>query len=143
MNIRNFLVFVAASFLATTMAHAVKVDGPEEAENNSTHILVGTVTGIYSKLARDASNETKYSVAEIKVDSVEKGDGIKPLQLVYARFISSIQWIGKGSPPPGPGGHENIPTEGQVVKVCLVRNADGSFDVYYVSGFKTPGRKKN
>jgi hypothetical protein len=62
-------------------------------------------------------------------------------QTVFVRYLGGLSWIGKGSPAPGPGPHENCPKEGQQVRICLVKNADGALDVYYVSGFRKLGEK--
>ena len=142
MKLGTVIRFVASLFVALTSTYAEKVDGPGEAEANSTHILSGSVTGIYSKQVTSAKYETAYYVAEVRVNSVEKGEGYKPGQVIYVRYWGHLKWLGEGSPEPGPSGHENKPKEGDKRRICLVRGADGALDVYYVGGFKNPGEKE-
>ena len=142
MTVRKLLVTLAALLLAARPAVGVKVDGPGEAEERSSHIVSGTVTGIYSKVRRDTQYEYTYCVAEMRVEGIEKGDGIKPRDLIYVRYLGAMRWISKEPSQPGPAGHDNTPTEGEKRRVCLVRNADGGWDVYYVSGFRPITEKK-
>jgi hypothetical protein len=142
MNIWNLIVFVATSFLAVAPVSGEKLDAPGEAEQNSTHILTGTVTAIYSRITRDAFNETGHYIAQVRVESSEKGEGLKPGQLVYVRYWHNLKSLRKGISTIGPSGHQNIPDEGQRRRMCLVRNSDGLFEVYYVSGFKNPEERK-
>ncbi len=135
MHFRSLASILLFSLLAMTAARAVKVDWPGRAESESTHIVVGTVTAIYSKITRDESYETTHCLAEVRIESVEKGDGLKADEIVCVRYIGSMRWIGKeGLPMEGP--HRNVPKEGEKLKICLVQNADKSLDVYYISGFK-------
>ncbi|MEO8350690.1 MAG: hypothetical protein ABI680_03105 [Chthoniobacteraceae bacterium] len=126
------------TFLIIAPSQAVKIDGPREAENNSTHIVTGKVTAIYSKVTRAEAEETTRCIAQVELDGVEKGDGLAKGQTIYVRYLGAMRWIGKGGQPIGPGPHNNCPAEGDRVKVCRVRNSDGTFDVYYVSGFRKP-----
>ena len=133
---------VSLAPLALPLAYGEKVDVPGEAEQKSSHILTGTVTAVYSRITRDASHETGHYLAEVRVESIEKGDGFKPGQMVYVRYWHHLKRLGKGQEEPGESGHQNIPEEGQRRKICLVRKSDGSHEVYYVSGFKNPDEKK-
>jgi len=142
MNSRKYIVLSLVWVLLSGVTHAVKVDMPGQAEKESSNIVTGTITAIYSKTIRDSSYQWTHCVAAVRVESIEKGDGLKIGELVYVRYIGGTKWIGAGQQPPGPGPHENIPAEGQRRKLCLTRNADGGFDVYYVSGFEMPDEKK-
>jgi hypothetical protein len=130
-----------AFLMLAAFAFAEKVDSPGEAEEKSTHILNGTVTAVYSKQANTAKYETAYHVAEVRVDRVEKGDSVKPGQVVYVRYWRHLKYLGDGPAEPGPSGHANQPKEGEKRRICLVRAADGAFDVYYVGGFKNISEK--
>jgi hypothetical protein len=130
------LLLATFALLSIPQAPAVKVDLPMEAEQKSTHILTGKIATIYSKTTRTATHETIQNVAQVQVQNVEKGEGLKNGETLYVRYVSKQQWIGKGPGEPGAGPHEHCPSEGQTLRMCLVRNADQSFDVYYVSGFK-------
>lgn len=138
MNFRSLIALSLAGVLLASSAHAVKVDMPGQAEKESSHILTGTVTAIYAKVVREPKREWTHCVAAIRVESVEKGDGVKIGELIYVRYIGGVRWLSRGTPEIGPAGHENVPREGDRRKVCLTRGRDGAFDVYYVSGFKKP-----
>jgi hypothetical protein len=139
---KPLIAVLLVAFLLPLCARAVKVDHPNEAEQNATHILSGTVTAIYSKSSRNGNYETQHCLAEVRVEGIHRGDGIKPGQLVYVRYIGAIRWTGGGAPPPGAGPHENAPNEGDRRRICLVQQSDGALEVYYVSGFKTPEAKQ-
>jgi hypothetical protein len=141
MNLKYLIAASLAWFSFVEATHAVKVDLPGQAEKESSNIVTGTVTAIYSKIIRDPSYEWNHCVAVVRIEKIDKGDGLKAGDLIYVRYISSTKWIGKGPMPPGPGGHDNVPAEGEKRKICLTKNSDGGFDVYYVSGFKMPDDK--
>jgi hypothetical protein len=138
MNRKTLVAAVFALLFTALQVSAVKVDRPEEAENNATHIVSGKVTAVYSKITRTEKEETAHCVAEIQVEKVERGGGLKTGSVLYVRYLGSKRWLGGGPPAIGPGPHDNCPSEGQSVRVRLVRAADGGFDVYYVSGFERP-----
>ncbi|MDG2123779.1 MAG: hypothetical protein P8J87_08790, partial [Verrucomicrobiales bacterium] len=112
-------------------------------EKMSTHVVVGEVMGIYSKVEEKGNYRVTRYVAEVKIDAVEKGDGLKGRELVYVRYWSQ-QWIGKGLPDPGTTGHWPKPGEGVRVRVYLVDSgydgfgttADGGFTVFGGNGFE-------
>lgn len=141
MKSRILIQFTVASLLATPFCCGEKADYPGEAEEKATNILTGTVTTIYSKVTRTEAHETGHYIAEVRVESVQKGEGIQPGQLAYVRYWHHLKWLEKGPIPPGPSGHANIPKEGERRRICLVKSADGALDVYYVSGFKNPDEK--
>jgi hypothetical protein len=142
MNAKTCVFIVLTCLCLVVTTEAVKVDRPGEAETNSTIILTGTVTAIYSKTVRDDRYEWSHCVAAVRIESIQKGQGLKAGDLIFVRYINATRWLGEGPLPPGPGGHNNVPVEGNRRKVCLNKNADGGYDVYYVSGFQTAGEKK-
>ena len=73
---------------------------PELLRDTATHVVVGEVRQIWSREESTASWDFTHSVAEIAVESVEKGDGLQPGELVYARYWRK-RWDGWGTPPPG------------------------------------------
>lgn len=108
-------------FVASALAEARPLT-PKELTDNSTNIVTGRVLAIY---ARDVETERSgkgtvetHGVVEIEVEAVEKGDGIKAKDIVYARC-----WHLKKHGVdirPGPVGHD-IPKEGANVRAYLVR----------------------
>jgi len=141
MSSKIYGALCAAFFLAAAVACAEKLDAPGEAEQNSTHILIGKLIEVYSRITRDAINETSHYIAKVRVESVEKGAGVNPGECVHVRYWRNTKSLHKGMASIGPNGHQNIPEEGQRRRMCLVKNNDGLFDVYYVSGFKSPDGK--
>ena len=93
-------------------------------------------------------------VAEVKVQNVEKGEGLKAGDLVYVRYWRKAWSPPKDNPdmppPTGASGHWNLPKEGDVLRVYLTRNShdgydkndDGGFNVVGPNGFeKLPERR--
>ncbi len=142
MNFSKLLLAIVTLFLTVSLAVSVKVDRPGEAEEESSHIVTGTVLAIYSKVARVKGYETTYCVAEMRIEAVEKGSGLEARDLIYVRYIGAMRWMSKGPMPVGPAGHINTPSEGEKRRVCLVRNADGGWDAYYVCGFRPIAKGK-
>lgn len=139
------LVFILVTCLALIVSsHAVKVEYPGQAERESSLVLTGTVTAIYSKTTRDGRYEQNHYVATVRVESIQKGGGLKAGDLAFVRYSGAKRGIGKGElPPPGfSNGHSNVPSEGERRKVCLNKHADGGLDVYYVSGFQPADDKQ-
>lgn len=140
---QTFIAITGLCFLAHG-AFAVKMPTPKaEMEKGSTHILVGTVSRIYSTSERVGQfQETRY-VAEILVKKIEKGDGLKVGEVVLVRYFWQ-DWRGRGTPPTGDPGHRPTPKKGDPVRVFLVNigyngagtTTDGGFDVYYYEGFE-------
>lgn len=118
---------------------------PERLQNESTHVVTGTVKAVYS---RDVETERRgrgtietHSVLEIEVDTVEKGAGIEPKEVIYARCWN-VTKSGEGPPRPGAGGHR-IPREGRV-RAYLARGEylptgqeDNGFTVVYPNGVRS------
>ena len=79
----------------------------------------------------------------IAISGVEKGDGLKPGDVVEVRYVSRA-WRGSGSPPPFDSGHSPQPKENDTVRAYLVNQGyngagyttDGHYDVYYKNGFE-------
>lgn len=52
---------------------------PPEDRSRATHVVVGTVEGVYVREEKDI----RYYLVEIAVEKVEKGEGLKPGQAFY------------------------------------------------------------
>lgn len=109
----------------------------------STHVVTGAVKAVYQRTEKKGSWEYTNFVAEVRVDSVEKGEGISVDSLIYVRYWHKA-WMGEGSPPPGTSGHYPLPTKNDVVRAYLARNSydgftfenkDGGFNVLGANGF--------
>ena len=129
---------------ATTAAFAAKALTPKALlENAATQIVVGKVRSITSPTSQAAQYETTTYAAGIAISDVEKGEGLKPSDVVKVRYVSRA-WQGNGSPPPFDSGHSPRPKENDTVRAYLVNQGyngagyttDGHYDVYYKNGFE-------
>ena len=112
---------------------------------SATHIAVGEVVRVYSVKEREGSFEVHRYVAELKVDAVEKGEGIAKAEPLYVRWFTQ-QWKGPGPGPTGSSGHYGwTPKAGQKARVFLAKNAhdgytpdnqDGGYNVLVPNGFE-------
>jgi hypothetical protein len=111
--------------------------------NTATHVVVGTVTAVYESNTTDKEWSTTRCVAEVRVKTVEKGDGLQADGLVYVRYWHR-RWVGGNSIPLTTLGHRGLPGAGQTLRIHLARNAnngngstnDGGFDVVFANGFE-------
>ncbi len=137
------VVLLLAGF-AVSAAYAAKAMTPKpQLEKDATHIVVGKVRSIsFTKHVGPEYVTTTY-VAEIAVDRIEKGQGLKAGDVVRARYLT-IGWRGIGTPVPHDSGHRPIPKKDDSVHVYLVNEGyngagytkDGGYDVYYNNGFE-------
>src|SRR5205823_2349481 len=109
--------------LAAARAERVPLS-PEQKKAEATHIVTGTVKGIYAKdvttdLYGIGTVETRY-LLEIEVLGVEKGAGVVKGDIVYARCWR-LKRHGATGPVPGPSGHFDIPAEGAAVRAYLAK----------------------
>jgi hypothetical protein len=145
--LRNLLVLVVVilSAVVTSPAWAEKANmSPEDLAEAATHVVTGRVAAVYARTEAGEHYKDTHYVAEVRVDGVEKGEGIVKDGLVYVRYWTRA-WIGKGSPPPGTGGHRGLPDAGDSLRIYLARNAydgfgddnkDGGFNVIGANGFE-------
>jgi hypothetical protein len=122
--------------LLSASALAVKIDQPGEAEHRSSHIVTGQLLKVTSTVSTNQDHETTSCAGQLRVEGTEKGEGLKPGDVIRIHYLGSIRWTGIGHPPPGPGGHSNIPAVGEKRRVYLIKRGDGEFDVFYFGGFR-------
>ena len=135
----------ASILLIVLVAHAEKVPmTPANLKRAATQVIVGNVVAIYSRIAKEGRWKVTRYVAEVKVTAVEKGEGVKVGDLVYARYWHRV-WASLGVPPPSTGGHRGLPKDGETLRIYLARNAydgftndnhDGGFNVIGANGFE-------
>jgi hypothetical protein len=138
-------------FLPAGRAEAEKVSmGPDELRATATHVIVGRVQAIYTRQQRSGSYLVTHHAAEVKVTASEKGAGVKKGDLLFVRYWTQV-WKGPGFPPPGTGGHRDLPAAGETLRIYLARNAydgfghdnkDGGFNVIGANGFERLGRSR-
>lgn len=116
----------------------------EELKKTATHIVTGEVTAIYERIETGSHWKTTYYVAEIKISTAEKGEGLARDQLVYARYWHR-EWISAEQIPPSTTGYRNLPGRGDNVRAYLAKNAydgfdpgnkDGGYNVVSPNGFE-------
>ncbi len=143
---RPMLALLVLTFLLSLVpVSAEKVDlGPQGLRDTATHVVVGRVQAIYRRVTTEGNWETTHQVAEVAVTEVEKGEGLQPGGLVYARYWTR-KWTGFSAPPPSTNGHRGVPAEGQSLRIYLARNAydgfstkndDGGYNVIGANGFE-------
>lgn len=139
------MTLAALAFAAVACAaRAEKVPlSPEELRNTATHIVVGKAEQIFSRTEKAGSYEYTRYVAEVRINKVEKGDGLKPGELMYVRYWHK-RWLGPSNPPPDTAGHRGEPTAGRTLRIYAAKNAydgfgttkDGGFNVTGANGFE-------
>lgn len=139
------LAILTAASIGTQPAIAGKFPiSPDALRNLATHIVAGKILAIYKREETDRMNARTYYVAEIRLEKIEKGAGLQPGQLVYARYFQS-EWVGEGNPPPD-AELRFVPTPRpkQRFRCYLVdngydgagQNTDGGFNVIFAQGFE-------
>jgi hypothetical protein len=110
----------------------------------ATHIIVGKVTEIYKRELESGDEKRTLFVAEVKVEKIEKGEGLQPGELAYVRYWQS-EWIGEGEPAPDSElRYSSAPRPKQRLRMYLTKNAyygagpndDGGLNVIFKEGFE-------
>jgi hypothetical protein len=144
---RHAVLVIAAVFAMCSSLRAERAPlSAERKDQESTHIVTGEVLGVYR---RDASSNLygtgtviEQMIVEISVSNVEKGNGIAPNDIIYARCWK-LKRTGDVPLSPGPGGHFEIPEAGAHVRVFLAKGQysptgqdDRGYAVLYPNGFE-------
>src|SRR5262249_48990093 len=99
---------VLTGLFATGALAAKALTSKARLEMGATHIIVGKVRSIsFTKNVESAWVTTAY-VAEIAIDKIEKGEGLRVGDVVRARYLTR-GWRGIGTPPPHDSGHNPKP----------------------------------
>ena len=118
---------------------------PEALKAEATHVVTGLVKAVYSldkpsERYGQGTIETDY-LLEIEIQSVEKGDGLKPGDLVYARLWKVKKPGVTGTP--GPYGHFIIPATDDRIRAFLtsgryppLNQSDNGWVVVYPNGIE-------
>ena len=115
---------------------------PAQLEELASHIFSGKVVKIYSTVDRSSPNwEFTYSVAEIQVADIEKGE--HEGRLAYVRFWHK-RFMGDGPPEPSHYGHRGVPKVGSHARVYVMTDEeDGGYDVLSPNGFAADPAQRN
>jgi hypothetical protein len=136
------LALIPAILASPILAEKINMS-PVELRRTATHVIVGTVVRVYERNQTTKEQKFTHYVAEIRIKEIDKGEGLKNGDLLYARYWTS-RWLETASRTPGPSGHRGLPAEGETLRVYLARNAydgfgqtrDGGFNVIGANGFE-------
>ena len=110
---------------------------------NATHVVVGKVMRVYqdseirvhSKNPADGCDDQVFSMVELKVEIVEKGDGVNAGSVLYASFEQIKLNIHLENQVPEVLGHKKVPRKGDKVKLFLNKKGDGRFEALSPRGY--------
>lgn len=94
-------------------------------------IVVGKLNHTFRETTRSAEWEDHHGVVEIAVESVERGEGVKPGDIIFARFWNRY-WIGKKDPPPYGTGH-HMHANGSKIRAHL-EPGKGAYEILLPNG---------
>jgi hypothetical protein len=139
------LVSLGVLALVAGSVAAEKVDMPKDRLlSTATHVVVAKVAMVYQRTAREGDWRVTRHVAEVRVETVEKGEGIVKTDPLFVRYWTR-EWAAGNTTPPSTAGHRGLPKEGARVRIYLARNAydgfdvenkDGGFNVIGANGFE-------
>lgn len=153
--IKKVLVIASAAVVLVIAALAaaspdIPDKSPEMLKEAATHIAVGEVLRIYEVEEKEPKWKYTRYLAEVQVESLEKGEGASAKELIYVRWFKR-RYRG-GMPPLSSNGHKGwVPEKGDRARVYLARNAhdgfttdnsDGGFNVLVPNGFEELPAKK-
>jgi hypothetical protein len=144
----DVVTLLLGALLITSTLRAEKPDMPPESlQEIATHVVTGTVNAVYARVRmRGKMRVTRY-LAEVKVKTVEKGEGIEKGRLICIRYWEQEGTGSFEDMPAGTGGHRYLPEEGETRRIYLARNAydgfgddnrDGGLNVIGANGFEKP-----
>lgn len=126
---------------------------PEQLRASATAIVVGDVEDIAVRRVLEGPWDVVRFTARVRVEAVEKGDGLAPGDALEARYWARAAYLLPGEQPGDTAGHEPLPTVGARVRLYAVdrgdngfgETTDGGWDVYGRNGWEvleepaTPG----
>lgn len=128
-------VALAASLMVMSHANAeIPKQSKKELQASASHALTGTVERVYEQKEKRAEFEYTYGVAEVAVESVDKGADVVANDRVFVRYWRK-KWIGNGNPPPDHYGHGNIPAKTDTAEIYVKGDRKTGFDVLSPNGF--------
>ena len=127
----KLLAFIFAVLLVPAFAARI----PED-KKDASHVVVGTVSDVFKSVGE------KYTgyVVLLKLESIEKGEGLKAGELLYTYCYQRNPIKGDGPVEPGSIGHSSVPKKGQQIKVYVNRDKgqwEGVYPNWYEPSAKT------
>ncbi|MDQ3333291.1 MAG: hypothetical protein M3552_22035 [Planctomycetota bacterium] len=124
---------VAALAVSSAFAEIPKLS-QDELREDASEAFSGEVVETYERTKKSAKYERTYGVAEIAVESVEKGSEVAVGDRVFVRYWGK-RWVGAGDPPPDHYGHWNVPSKTDSVVVYVKGDRKTGYDVLSPNGF--------
>jgi hypothetical protein len=124
---RRWIGYAALLIPLGLAAQAFAERRPEE-RSEATHVILGTVAGVYVREKED----TRYYLVEIAIEKVEKGEGFKPGGTFYVGCYMWTPYYSKGrklSPEEEKqlgfrgAAYDGVPKEGERVRVYAKHQA--------------------
>src|SRR5688572_25147529 len=82
---------IGCAGLAIGVRAEVPNRSPEWLREHATHVITGEVTAIYARQSTEGNFKVTRYVAEVRVKSSEKGEGIAPDDVIYVRYFHRTQ----------------------------------------------------
>ena len=83
---RSRWITCAALLAALGLTSESFAERPPEQRSQATHVVLGTVAGVYVREEKD----TRYYLVEVAIEKVEKGEGFKPGGTFY---VGCYLWV--------------------------------------------------
>jgi hypothetical protein len=116
---------------------------PGRLKGTATHVIIAEVRHIYERMEVDQDWKTIRYLAEVRVNEVEKGEGVKKNDLIYIRYWRRSPVVA-GKHLFSTLGHRDLPNAGESLRIYMARDAydgfgttnDGGFNVIGANGFE-------
>lgn len=114
---------VVWSIVVLCMAAPIYAERPPESQDDATHVVVGTVEGVFSA---DRRSQVDY-VVKIVVEKVERGDGVQPGDAFY---VECFQRKRNAPRIPAAYGHSSVPREEERIRAYVIRDGSRCEGIY-------------
>lgn len=123
------------------LAQPALAERPPEKKEAATHVLTGVIKQLETKESPFGGDGVKTDyTAEIAIDKVERGEGLKPGETVKVNWFHVTKKPSK--PIVGAFGHGYAAAKkGEAVRVYLMKRASGNYEVIYNSEGMEPVKK--
>jgi hypothetical protein len=115
-QMRKTMLLAALACLAA--CYVTAMSAPEK-RDQATHVIIGKVERVFS---RDSKN-LKESLAQIRIESIEKGSGYTPQTVLHVYCFCPVEHFFIKATGPG---RIKAPKEGQRVKAFVRTSQDGT-----------------
>jgi hypothetical protein len=129
---RKLSLFVIATVLvARSITWAEIANKPPASLAKAKVIVIGKIKGTYKETTRSAGWEDTRGLVEIEVEKVERAEGLRTGDTIFARFWNRT-WI-KNYDPPSYGSGHGLHVNGTTVRAHL-EHGKGAYDILLPNG---------